>query len=207
MTAAANVRAPAVTDDAVREVLLSGDVARAATLVIQGLGPEVFGFLRGSLGNEVAADDVFAVTSERIWRGLPDFRWQCSVRTWVYVIARRESLRFSKGARRRDARQVTPTRLDEMVERVRTATRSALGTEKMSRVSALRDELPVEDRTLLILRVDRTLAWEDIARTFLVEDETPSEPDLKREAARLRKRFQLVKERLATRAREEGLLS
>jgi RNA polymerase sigma-70 factor (ECF subfamily) len=59
---------------------------------------------------------------------------------------------------------------------------------------------------LLVLRVDRGLAWEDIALTFLDDPEAASEEDKKREAARLRKRFQIVKKRLGERAREVGLL-
>ena len=45
-----------------------------------------------------------------------------------------------------------------------------------------------------------------IARVFLEGDDAPSDEDTKRESARLRKRFQLVKERLLTMGRERGLL-
>jgi RNA polymerase sigma-70 factor (ECF subfamily) len=56
------------------------------------------------------------------------------------------------------------------------------------------------------MRIDRDLPWEEVARAFLEDVEQETEEELKREAARLRKRFQLVKRRLAERAREEGLL-
>jgi RNA polymerase sigma-70 factor (ECF subfamily) len=102
---------------------------------------------------------------------------------------------------------VTPSELDEVVAVVRTETASALRTEKRTKLQALRDELSVDDRTLLILRVDRDLPWDEIARAFLADPEAVADEDrLRREAARLRKRFQLVKGRLAERAREEGLL-
>lgn len=50
---------------------------------------------------------------------------------------------------------------------------------------------------LLVLRVDKDLAWNELARVMHPEEAEPlDEEGLKREAARLRKRFQHVKERL-----------
>ena len=73
---------------------------------------------------------------------------------------------------------------------------------------ALRDGLPDEDRMLLVLRVDRGLAWNDLARILSEEegDRATDDASLAKEAARLRKRFQLVKERLREMAKREGLL-
>jgi RNA polymerase sigma-70 factor (ECF subfamily) len=198
---------PAPTsDERVRAVLQAGDVGQAVTDLLRSLGPEVFGFLRGALGNDGDADEVFAATSERLWRSLATFRWQCTLRTWTYVIARHEVVRFLQGERRHKVGRVTTSALEEVVAAVRTETLSALRSEKKSKVKALRDELPVDDRTLLILRVDRNLQWEEIAHAFLPDVDSPTEEEIRREAARLRKRFQIIRKRLADRAREEGLL-
>jgi len=196
----------AADDQAVRALLEVGDVDRAVTVLLSQLGPQVFGFLRGTLRGEDDADEVFAATSVKIWRGLSTFQWQCSLRTWVYIIARRELTRFLQGTRRRNVGRITSSALDDVVARVRTETLSAVGTEKRDRLAALRDELPLDDRTLLILRVDRDLKWEDVARTFLGDGENADSAQIKRESGRLRKRFQLVTQRLSQRAREEGLL-
>ncbi len=193
-------------EEAIRALVASGDVDQGVSRLLSVFGPEVFGFLRGALGSEADADEVFAAVSVKIWRALHAFQWQCSLRTWVYVIARNELARFAQGARRRNLGRITSSVLENVVARVRTETISALRTERRSRLAALRDELPVDDRTLLILRVDRDLKWEDVARTFLAEGECASDALIKRESARLRKRFQLVTERLSQRAREEGLL-
>ena len=194
------------TDERVRSALAAGDVALAATDLLRSLGPEVFGFLRGALGNEADAEEVFSATSERVWRSLPGFRWQCTLRTWTYVIARHEIVRLLRGARRHNAGRVTTSALAGVVAAVRTDTLSALRSEKRSKLNALRDELPIDDRTLLILRVDRNLPWEEIAQAFLPESNNLADEDIRRESARLRKRFQLVRKRLTDRAREEGLL-
>jgi RNA polymerase sigma-70 factor, ECF subfamily len=193
-------------DEQIRVILSTGDGRRAATLVLRELGPEVFGFLCGSLGRGADADEVFAAASERMWRSLSTFRWQCGLRTWFYVIARNEIARFLDGKRRRNAGRVTTSELEDVVAKIRTETRSALRSEKRNKLHALRDELSVPDRTLLILRVDRDLPWEEIARAFLPDPDDCTPEQIKREAARLRKRFQLVKERLGERARQEGLI-
>jgi RNA polymerase sigma-70 factor (ECF subfamily) len=64
---------------------------------------------------------------------------------------------------------------------------------------------------LLVLRVDRDLAWSVLARIMLGDGEdaptaTLDEDPLKREAARLRKRLQLVKEKRIELGRKEGLI-
>lgn len=193
-------------DARVRGILAEGDTSRAVTTVLRAVGPEVLGFLSGVLGNDADADEVFAAVSHRLWKSLATFEWRCSLRTWSYVIARREADRFRRGARRHAAGRVPISELEDVMAAVKTETRSALRSEKERKLAALRAELPEEDRELLVLRVDRDLAWDDIALAFVEDAERCSEEERKREAARLRKRFQLVKKRLTARARDEGLI-
>ena len=79
------------------------------------------------------------------------------------------------------------------------------GTSDPREVVRLCDELEPDDKTLLVLRVDRDLAWGEIARIMLGET-APSETDVSRETVRLRKRFQLLKVELRQRARDAGLV-
>jgi RNA polymerase sigma-70 factor, ECF subfamily len=191
-------------DDRVRAHVARGAIQDAATLSLRQLGPEVFGFLAGVLGNDADADEVFAATSERLWRSLATFEWRCSLRTWAYVIARREVDRFRRGARRHVDGRVPLSGLEEILAVARTSRtqRSA----KLRTLLQLRDELTSDDRMLLVLRVDRELAWEEIALAFAENAEKCSEEERKREAARLRKRFQLLKKWLTQRAKSAGLL-
>ena len=98
--------------------------------------------------------------------------------------------------------------LEGVAHAVRTETLAFLRTEKRTRLQALRDSLPEEDRMLLVLRVDRQLAWNDLARVLHEADEgTPlDDAAIAREAARLRKRFQVLKEKLVEAGRREGLV-
>jgi len=194
-----------VVEREVRAACDAGDHARAATLALRGYGGELYSFL--SALHRDAADDVFAMFSANLWRGLPGFTWSCTLRTWAYTIARNTSHRFRRGERR--ARANVPldeaSAVDRLADEIRTATKSYLRTEAKNRFAALRATLEPEDQELLILRVDRQLEWNELATALADEALGPAE--LRREAARLRKRFQLLKTRLLELGRKEGLIA
>jgi RNA polymerase sigma-70 factor (ECF subfamily) len=178
---------------------------RAATRAIECYGPELLGFLINVLGSEADAAEVFSQMSEDLWRGLPAFATQCSVRTWLYVLARHAAARFRRSPWNRRARRTGDAEFDALVESARTNTQPWRRTDVKDRWRTLRESLDDDDRSLLVLRVDRALEWRDIARVTL-GSEAPDAPALALETARLRKRFQLLKQELRRRAREAGLL-
>ncbi|MEO7328665.1 MAG: sigma-70 family RNA polymerase sigma factor [Minicystis sp.] len=175
---------------------------------MKGYGPEVFRFLLAWSGDEAAASEVFSLFAEGIWRGLGSFDWACSFRTWAFGVARRTSLRHRRDGGRRAAREIPLehcSAISAIEEQVRSRTLSYLRTERRNRFAELRDALPPDDRALLLLRVDRKLAWNDCARAMHDGEQPLEDEALKREAARLRKRYQLVKEKLLEAGRREGL--
>ena len=93
----------------------------------------------------------------------------------------------------------------EMAHRVRTTTLPHQRTAVKNEITRLRESLPEDDRVLLVLRLDRQLPWEEIAGVMLGE-ESPARAVLTRESARLRKRFQLLKDKLREQAVASGLL-
>jgi RNA polymerase sigma-70 factor, ECF subfamily len=193
----------------VRTLCDAGDHAAAATVALRGYGPELLGFLHAVHNSETDAGDAFADLSEVLWRKLPDFAWESTLRTWAYGIARNVSrtLRRNAGRRRRREAPVGESAVENVAEAVRTATLTYLRTQKRTRLQELRGTLPEEDRMLLVLRVDRKLEWNELARV-LRDGEEETELDVAavaREAARLRKRFQIVKERLREQARSDGV--
>jgi RNA polymerase sigma-70 factor (ECF subfamily) len=193
-----------------RSLCAAGDFDGAATLAVRGYGPEVLGFLIAVHRSEADASDVFSEVAEAVWRAMPAFAWESSLRTWMYAIARKRTRTRRRDAARRERRgpRTGESALDRVAHAVRTETIDFLKTEKRTRLQALRDELPQEDRMLLVLRVDRKLAWNDLARILgdLEGRESLDGASLAREAARLRKRFQLVKDHLRELARKEGLI-
>jgi RNA polymerase sigma-70 factor (ECF subfamily) len=88
---------------------------------------------------------------------------------------------------------------------VRSATHVYQQTAVKDRVRALREQLDPDDQMLLVLRVDRGMAWRDLAMAMAGEVEL-DDAALEREAARLRKAFERVKDDLRRMATETGLL-
>jgi RNA polymerase sigma-70 factor (ECF subfamily) len=93
-------------------------------MAIRGYGPEILGFLHAVHASETDASDAFAELSEILWRKLPDFGWESTLRTWAYAIARNVSrvLRRNAGRRRRREGAVGDSALDGGANRVRTET-------------------------------------------------------------------------------------
>jgi RNA polymerase sigma-70 factor (ECF subfamily) len=132
------------------------------------------------------------------------FEQRSSVRTWASRIARNASIQYRTRSRRK-GREVLAgdSTLEALAEEITTTTASRLERARNELV-ALRLELPHDDQELLILRAERGLSFRDIA--VVMSDPVPvSDEDITREAARLRKRFQMVKDRLHALAKERGI--
>lgn len=185
----------------IRALRESGDLEAAATRAIEAYGAEVMGFLVSYMRDEDDAGDVFAQASEDLWKGLRGFDGRASLRTWFYTLARNAASRFRRSPHRRPGRHVPLSQAAAAADRIRSQTLPHLRTEVKDKFAEIREALDPEDRALLILRVDRQLEWTDVARVL-----DPDEPDPARAAARLRKRYERVKEDIRARAKAAGLL-
>lgn len=184
----------------------AGDLRAVATLSLERYGPEILGVLAVQLRSTTDAGDAFSLFAEHFWRGLPGFQWRCSLRAWAHRVARNAAVRWATDGARSPERNLSMEQggVFELADRVRSSTLLHLRTEVKSEVRRLRESLPYTEQMLLILRVDKAMEWHDIAAALAEQDLDPDE--LKREAARLRKRFQLITERLRELARARGLL-
>jgi RNA polymerase sigma-70 factor (ECF subfamily) len=190
-------------DERVRVLCSNRAFDEATTLALRHHGGEVFRFMHMLQRNEADTSDAFSRFAEDFWKSLVTFAWQCSLRTWMYTLARRAAFDAIEKKRRSRTVALESSEIAQIADQVRTETISFLKTEKKSRLRALRDSLSPEDRALLVLRVDRGLPWEELVHALA--DDVRDAEGVKREAARLRKRFQLVKEKLKALAKKEGL--
>jgi RNA polymerase sigma-70 factor, ECF subfamily len=182
----------------VLDLLARGDQTGAATVAIRGFGPAVLGYLTAVLKDEDDARDAFSSFAEDLWRGLPGFRGECSMRAWVFRLAWHAASRLARDSFRRRRRPLPTSAASRLAASVQTMS-SALPGSRKERMLKLRESLDPEERTLLILRLDRELAWEEVAQVFSSEGGPVA-------TAALRKRFERLKEKLARKAKEEGLL-
>jgi RNA polymerase sigma-70 factor (ECF subfamily) len=195
-------------EQTIRAAFEAGQLETAASATLTAYGDEILSFIGSRLQNSGDAQEAFSMFAEDLWVGLPKFAWRCSMRTWAYTLARNAAVRCATAPAHRAARnlQLTrPSRLSELVERMRSATQIHLQTEFKDRMRTLREELDPEDRTLLTLRVDRGMAWRDLALA-MAGDVDLDDRAIERESSRLRKAFERVKAELKRKAQREGLL-
>jgi RNA polymerase sigma-70 factor (ECF subfamily) len=191
------------------EAWAAEDVDKAASILIKAYGPEILGFLVARLRDASDGSEVFSMFCEDLWRGLPSFQWRCTARVWAYTLARNAANRYAVRADRRPDRNIALSKIaaiSELVDQVRTATLVHIRTETKSRMRQLREQLDLEEQAVLELRIDKQLSWTELATVMWDGTDDPDEPTLKREAARLRKRFQAVKDKLRKLAVADGLL-
>ena len=161
--------------------------ADACTEALRTYGAELLGYLE-AIHPPDDAQEVFARACERIWKGMDGFRGESSLRTWLYVVVSNESKRYLS---RPEARRRSETMGSFAAPGTRTATPAYRRTGPKEALRAFRDGLPPEERMLLVLRVDRELAWKDVTRA-LGNGEEPSATEI----ARRRKQFERIKEKL-----------
>lgn len=185
-------------DERVKALLAAGDTRPAATALIEELGPRITGLLRSVLRNDADAADAFSAFCEHAWRGIGTFRWESSLRTWAFKIAWNAAQNVRDQAWNRLGRPFATGEASKVAQQVWTRTVERVERQR-DRLDVLREALSPEEQTLLSLRIDQGLSWDEIADVL-------SAGDAPIEAAALRKRFERLKDRLGKLARERGLL-
>jgi len=191
----------------------AGDHEKGLTLLLQTYGEELLSFLVVRLGDRSHAEEAFSILAEDLWVYLPRFEFRSSLRTWAYTLARHAAARHARAPARKRDRNLTLSEhaaLSQLVQQLRTRTEAYRRTDVKNEIRALREKLPLDDQALLVLRVDRQMAWRDLAMVMSGGDDPTAasidEDALARETARLRKRFERVKSELKRLAKEAGLL-
>jgi RNA polymerase sigma-70 factor, ECF subfamily len=189
-------------DAAAKAAADAKDWQKVATLALEWYGDEILGFLTAQAKDETAAHEAFSMFAEAMWRGLTGFRWECSLRTWCYTLARHAWFRLLRDRTR--GVELVPLMssgsipIDELAARIR-ADHMSPSTRARMELEMLREELPDDDQTLLGLRLDQSMAWRDVARVMTNPDEELDDAALERRAVVLRKRFMKIKDDLRDR--------
>ena len=182
----------------VRELLAREDRPGAATAAIQDLGPPVLRYLRSLLRDEDDASDAFSIFAENVWRGIPTWRGEGSLKAWCFRLAWNAATNLRNEAWRRRGRRFFSGEASALAEEVRTRSHVKVERQRQA-LDKLRESLEVDDASLLALRIDQKLSWAEIA-------EVVSSDGVRVEPAALMKRFERLKGRLARMAKDQGLI-
>jgi RNA polymerase sigma-70 factor (ECF subfamily) len=173
----------------VQELLDEGDARAAATEALRELGPEILRFLRSVLRDEEDAADAFSQFAEHLWKGLPSFRRQSSLRTWAFRIAWNAALTLRSDAWHRKGRRFQTGEASQLAEELRTKTVVRVERQRGA-LDRIRANLTPDEQSLLALRLDREFSWEEIADILSASGERV-------QPLTLMKRFERLKKRLA----------
>jgi RNA polymerase sigma-70 factor (ECF subfamily) len=184
----------------IRQAAERGELATAATGALHAYGDELLNYLRATAGNDDLAHEAFSELGEDLWRGLPSFRWQSSLRSWLYTLARHALGQLRRDPRRRLDRNVPLSIAPDVEAAVRTLTLTIQRTDIKDEFRVLREQLTPDEHELLLLRLDRQLSWREIAAIL------GADQDVTAQAATLRKRFERTKARLRELAIARGLI-
>jgi RNA polymerase sigma-70 factor (ECF subfamily) len=182
----------------VRVLLAADDRPGAATAAIQELGPPVLRYLRSLLRDEDDASDAFSIFAENVWRGLPTWRGEGSLKAWCFRLAWNAATNLRNEAWRRRGRRFFTGEASALAQEIRTRSHVKVERQRQA-LDKLRESLEVEEVSLLTLRVDQKLSWAEIAEVFSADGERV-------EPAALMKRFERLKGRLARMAKDQGLI-
>lgn len=173
---------PAV-EEAVSTQLVAGDLRAAATTTVRAYGPQLLGYLRTTLPED-AADDAFSLFCELLWKHLPGFRREAAILTWCYHLAWSAARRVLSDPHARRAQRLDTSGMEAIALEVRSSTAPHLKQSTADQLARIRAQLDFDEQTLLVLRIDRDLAWDEIATVMSVD------------AAALRKRFERLKAKI-----------
>lgn len=181
---------PRDVDAEVKSALARGDTRAAVEATMEVLGPELRGYLHATVRDADGAAELYGELGEQLMIGIPRFRGESSVRTYVYAIAWNLVRYHRRRTRRERARQVVEAD-DSRLEAPdpRTPTAPHLRTTSKLRLAEARSKLTPEELTLIVLRVDRGMAWSEIGAILGVGTAAA-------DTAVLRKRFERLVRRL-----------
>lgn len=161
----------------------------AAEASIRSFGPELVGYLRAVVGDEQQAADAFGACAQQIWlrRDRPG---HLSPYLWCYRLA----WQAARGACERAGGAATRAEPPPWVTAAMASGEELPLGDLLARLTpvpgpgggAPRAQVTAYERSLLVLRIGRRLAWEEIAWVLGEEGEKPDAAAVERRFAQLR---------------------
>ena len=177
--------------------------SNAVGLLFEAYGSDVLRFLHGFLRDPDAAEEVFSQLSLKMCEEISRFRGECSGKVWFFYKARYAALDWVRAPQRRLERRLETremSRLDELVNQVRSQTRPFMMTDVKDKFEVLRSQLEPEERMLLVL-------YKYQEKSSLEVAEAMSSPEDVWTSSKVRKRWQRLKLKIAKMAKRQGLMS
>ena len=157
--------APAEIGDAVLDRLRRGDIS-ALEEVFDCYGGRVFGVCYGILGNHGDAEDATQDALLRALQQVAKFGGKGRFSAWLLRLATNHTLNLARAEARR--RRLAASIAEQVAEHAPAADRASLAEERRQAVVALLQQLPVEQRQVLVLREVEGSSYAEIAEILAI---------------------------------------
>lgn len=138
-----------------------GNERYAFNLIVDKYSERLYWHIRKIVPSHDDSNDVLQNTLIKAWRGLPSFREEAKLYTWLYRIATNESLTFLKRAKRNSFFSLTD--YDQMVENMLEADPYFDGDKAQKLLQKAIFQLPPRQRTVFTMRYYEELTYNEIS--------------------------------------------
>lgn len=121
--------------------------------------PRIFALLTRLAGDDALASDLLQETFLQAWRGLPHWRGESALSTWLHRIAVNAHLGALRAQRRRDARETGEEELEKLAGIAAPASEPGVRIDLERAIAAL----PPRMRTAFVLRDVEGYSYDEIA--------------------------------------------
>lgn len=136
----------------------------AYRIIVDRYGPGMFRYARSLVGSEHDAGDVLQEAFVSAWKGLPNFRGDSSLKTWLYRLVHRRSMDLHR------SRRPVPVEEEHFADILADASgdpvRQAEGQELLADLRRELAELPELQRACWLLREVEGMQYQEIADTL-----------------------------------------
>jgi len=132
------------------------------TAIVDEYGPAVYRLAKSVVRDSSLADDVAQETFIKVWKHLPDYRGEGSLRGWILRIAHNQAV--STLRKIRDS-ATDPSRMPEQHEPIGTS-RTVEGRIAATELIDALDELDELSREIVVLREVEGFSYDEIAETL-----------------------------------------
>jgi len=139
------------------ESLNNGKLEKAFNLLVTAYGERLYWHIRKMVLDHDDANDVLQNTYIKAWRGLPNYRQDANIYTWLYRIATNESITFLQ-----KKRNTTP--FDETtLAHTLVSDPYFNGTEAQAKLTAAVHNLPEKQKEVFLLRYYDEMNYSDMS--------------------------------------------
>ena len=140
---------------------------RAMEQIVKRYQKQVYNTAYGIVGNREDAQDITQDVFLTVWNKISQFKQKSKFSTWIYQIAKNQSLNLKSKKKRRktDAAEIDDTQAWVPVEE-KTPETKVLADEQQKLLLEALDSLKEKHRIILVLREMESLSYDDIAQVL-----------------------------------------